>query len=170
MISSIVVTLLLLILLIFAFYWLYAIFAGAPYYPSSKKAISKIVAYAKTTKKLRVAELGSGDGRMALALARSGFEVTAYEINPLLTLLTTLRAKLLGVKLNVKQANFLLQDLSEYDIFVAYLYPKIMQKLYAKLKKEAKPGAIIISNTFSIKEHKPLQQLDEKILIYKING
>lgn len=150
------------------FYWFYAAYKGAPFYPSSKKAISEIIKLVKTSKAKNIVELGSGDGRIAIALAKEGYNVTAIDINPLLTLWTKVIAKLKGVEINVVTADILKVDLNEFDLAVTYLFPEIMQKLYPKLKQELKPGATLISNTFKLVDTEPVQKTDSKILMYKI--
>ena len=157
-----------LLLFIFGFYWVYAIIKGAPYYPSSTAAVRAIIDVISSQKNAKIVELGAGDGKIAIALAKKGFAVSAIELNPILTVITRLKAKLAGADLKVINADFLRCDLSEYNIALAYLYPGIMQKLEPKLFKEMPKGSMIISNTFSIKSREPYKKIEPKILIYKV--
>ncbi|MFQ5492652.1 MAG: rRNA adenine N-6-methyltransferase family protein [Candidatus Dojkabacteria bacterium] len=161
---------LLVLISIYGFYWVYGVFKGAPYYPSNKHAIAQMLEFAQLKPESKVAELGSGDGRLAIKLAKAGFEVTAYEINPIFTIITRLIAMLRRVpNLKIKQEDFLKADLSKYDIVVTYLYPGIMQKLEKKLYSELKSGSLVITNTFSMQKKKPLKKGASKILLYKID-
>lgn len=157
---------------VFAFYWIYAIFKGAPYYPSSGKAQAQMLEQILQQKNPKVVELGAGDGRVAIKIARKGIPVTAIEINPILTIIIRVLAFITFTKgLKVINADFLRCDLSEYNVAVAYLYPGIMQKLEPKLFSEMKPGSIVISNTFAIKNREPINKIEgkgAKILIYKV--
>lgn len=155
----------------YGFYWIWAFHKGAPYYPSSKQAISDIVQeLASEQKTLRIAELGSGDGRLAFGLAKTGAEIVAYEVNPLLTILTrVLKFLKRTTNLTIKNADFLQEDLSEFDVVVAYLYPEVMQKLEPKLFSELKDGSRIISNTFKIKTRTPNKVINDKIFVYDVS-
>ena len=74
--------------------------------------------------------------------------------------------------------NFYQQDLSQADYIFCYLLADDLNQLALKFKKELKPGAIIISNTFAIKDWTPEQKivldpdpyagLNRQIFIYKI--
>ena len=55
----------------------------------------------------RIVEYGSGWGHLALALAQTGYDVTAVDLNPASVELLRLRAKVLGVNLDVAQCGFL---------------------------------------------------------------
>jgi hypothetical protein len=159
---------------VFAFYWIYAILKGAPYYPSSGKAQAQMLEEILKQENPKVVELGAGDGRLAIRIARKGIPVTAIEINPILSVMIRLLAVITRTKgLRVINSDFLRCDLSEYNVAVAYLYPGIMQKLEPKLFSEMKPGSLIISNTFAIKSREPIKRIEvkgAKILIYKVGG
>ena len=65
---------------------LYLLFQGAIYVPSNEKAINAIIKMAKLKKGSKIADLGSGDGRIVIAFARSGIQAHGFEINPFLVL------------------------------------------------------------------------------------
>ena len=64
---------------VFGFYWIYAIIRGAPYYPSSREALKAMLDEVKKHPGAKIVELGAGDGRVAIAIAREGFDVTAID-------------------------------------------------------------------------------------------
>lgn len=150
-------------------YWIIANFTGAPYYPTSKKTLQTIIDFLKTQKSHKAIELGSGDGRVSIAVARLNIDATAVDINPVLTVVTRLKKLIYRLKnLHVLNKNFFSIDMSKYDLVFTYLYPKTMDKLEQKLYKEMKPGSLIISNTFQFKNKKPLAKLENKIFVYKV--
>ena len=153
---------------VFGFYWILSFFTGAPYYPSNKKAIETMVKASGAKKGLKIAELGSGDGRVAIALAKAGADVTAIEINPFLTLISRIFAKLRGVDIKVMHKNILGVSYHNFDVAIVYLYPGIMKKLEEKLYKEMPKGSKIISNTFRFKNKQPEQIIDNRILVYEV--
>lgn len=167
MIQLIFWTALFILFLLFAYYWIWGMFKGAPYYPSKKSSVEQILKQLNRLSKPNIAELGAGDGRVAIAAAKKGYKVTAFEINPILTIISRVLSKLHGVELEIRQENFLNTDLSEFNVLITYLYPGIMNKLEEKINREMKPGSVIISNTFRFKELKPISE-ENKILIYKL--
>src|SRR3989344_2239154 len=60
------------------------LFFGVQYVPSGRGEITKIVEFADVKPGERAADLGAGDGRVVMALAKEGVEAHGYEINPVL--------------------------------------------------------------------------------------
>lgn len=169
MITLILLASLLVIYFLFFFFWVWTLIKGAPFYPSNKKIIQEIVDFVKKQKNPQVVDLGSGDGRIVLALARENIPVTGIDVNPFLTLFSKLKL-FLGKCRNAKiiNADIFHTDLSGYNVVVCYLFPEIMHKLEDKFYRELPKGAYIITNTFSLKHHKPLIAKG-KLLIYQVS-
>lgn len=142
------------------------IFKGAPYLPTTAENISSIINLGKFTPRHKIAELGSGDGRVIKMIADSGAQIHGYEINPLLVLISKLN--LISQK-NVKifAKNFWDRDFSEYDAVILFGVGYIMKKLESKLLSELKPGAIILSNRFEFPSLTPVKK-ENDIFLYKI--
>jgi len=172
MIFKITLTSLLVLYAIAVVYWIYTAFAGAPYYPSNKKAIKTITDFIKQELKSKnILELGSGDGRVANAIAKLNYKntVTAIELSPFLTIIHRIKNIFKNIKnVNIQNGNIFKYDYSKYDLAITYLFPGLMTKLEKKLYKELKPGSFIISNTFKFKNYKPYKELNNKIVIYKV--
>lgn len=136
---------------IFTFLFVYALFFGAPYVPIPKYGLDKIIEYAEIKPGQKAVDLGSGDGRIMIAMAKAGAIVHGYEINPLLVWWTKRKIKKEGLegKATVYLKSFWNEDLSSYDVVTLFGVRKIMDRLQAKLDKELKPGAKIISFGFS---------------------
>jgi len=153
-ISNIILYVYLIILIILLFFLLYIIFAtfsAAPYVPTSKKQIMKMLEMIDKPKTSTVLELGSGDGRIVVALAKQGFNTIGIEINPLLCLWSKILIKKNKLK-NAKiiNANFWDYNLKDIDILTMYFIPHRMKKLAKKIRKEMKPGSLIVSNAFKL--------------------
>lgn len=136
---------------IFTFLFVYALFFGAPYVPIPKNGLDKMIEFADIKPGQKTVDLGSGDGRIIIALAKAGAIVHGYEINPLLVLWTMRKIKKEGLegKAFVYLKSFWDVDLSSYDVVTLFGIRKIMGRLREKLDKELKPGAKIISFGFS---------------------
>ena len=137
---------------------------GAPYLPTFKSKLNtmfdlirvQIEQQNQTSRSnLQFVDLGSGDGRVVFRAAREGlFEKSVgYEINPTLHMFAQAR-KLITPKY-WQTTRFQCRDLwgiqlSKYDVVAVYGLAPIMDRLGAKMKKELKPGSIIVSNVFEI--------------------
>ena len=58
-------------------------------------------------------------------------------------------------KCEIILGNFFKINLNQADLIFCYLYPEIVTEVYHKAVKECRPGTIMISNTFSVKDVKP---------------
>ena len=114
-----------------------------------------------------VADLGSGDGRILIALAQDGAEAHGYEVNPLLVWNSrrAIRKAGLADKAIVHRQSFWKADLSRYRTVVAYGFPHIMKGLGKKLQKELPSGAKVISNVFVFPNLKEIRS-ENKVRLY----
>ncbi len=130
----------------------WVLWQGPPYVPSKDAAVSEMVALAALQPRERVAELGSGDGRVAIALAQAGNAVDGFEINPLLVLLArrNVRRARLGGTVRICWRNFWRTDLSGYQVVTVFGIPHRMAALGHKLRRELTPGSRVVSNAFGI--------------------
>ncbi|NMB69847.1 hypothetical protein GYA27_01420 [candidate division WWE3 bacterium] len=146
---------LILALLGYIIFIIFPLSRGAPYVPTSQKTIMSLIeilnGYGVASFKKAV-DLGSGDGRIIIALSAIGLSCDGIEQNKLLFKLS--KRKLKNLKLlnisNVFNTNFLKYNLSDYDLVTLFQIPYIMPKLKNKLLKELKPNSLICSYSFKI--------------------
>lgn len=138
-------------LAILAILFLLPIFQGAPFIPTDKKKLPTIIKLAGIKSGQKIVDLGSGDGRLVIALAKAGAEAHGYEINPFLVWWSRYKIKRAGLKEKafVHQKGFWRANLQPFDLVVLFGIGHIMEKLEKKLKKELKPGAKVVSNCFT---------------------
>ncbi len=142
-----------------------------PYIPTDKKTVKDIQKLANKNKnKQKAVDLGSGDGRIVIALAKAGYEAHGYEINPLLILRSRRKIKKLGLenKAYIHWGNFWEKDLASFDLVVVYGITYVMQDLKNKFLKELKKNAIFICNTYTFKDWNYVKQ-SGKAYLYKIS-
>jgi len=98
----------------------------------------------------KVADLGSGDGRIAVEFGKQGALVTGFELDSGLVLKSQETIKDLMLEANVKilQQDFWNVDLSPFKIITVYPMPDIMLPLEQKLQKELKKGAVVLTNYY----------------------
>ncbi len=136
--------------------------SGAPYVPSSGVKISAMVRLAGLKPGERVADFGSGDGRVVMALARAGAEAHGYEINPILVWLSRrkIRAAGLAGRARIHYQSFWRADAGDFDIITVFGISHIMPALGRKLRRELKSGARVVSNAFAFPQWPPARVED----------
>ena len=101
-------------------------FFDAPWVPSSRKIIRKMLKLADLQPNETLYDLGSGDGRILITAAKE-FKAKAVgiELNPLLIAYSNLRILLRQVqnKAHVIWGNIFLRDISKADVVTMYLLP-----------------------------------------------
>lgn len=156
-----------ILLIIFVLVVLRNLAQGAVFVPTHQKKVEKIVALARIKAGMKVADLGSGDGRIVMALAQAGAEAHGYEINPLLVWWSRRRIKQAGLasRATIHFKNFWKADFSAYDVVVLFGIDYIMARLEKKLDRELPPHAVVISYLFPFPTWEPSRH-DGGILVY----
>jgi hypothetical protein len=148
------------------------IIKGAIYFPTTPRGVKNILKLAcpavdfgapKSTagQGQKIVDLGSGDGRIVIALAQSGAYAEGYEINPILVWSSRRairKANLEGEgagKAKIFWKSFWRADLSQFDVVIVYGIPYIMKDLQKKMERELRPGTKIISNAFTFPNWTP---------------
>jgi hypothetical protein len=146
------------------------LYKGAPFVPTSKNTTKQMIDFAKIVSSDRVADLGSGDGRLLFgAIAAGAQSAEGYEIHPGLVWFSRLKAKWkrMSSRITIHQKTFWDADLSQISLVFLYQLPNPMTRLSDKLKRELPPGARVVSNTFTFPNWKP-EEVRGKIYLYKI--
>jgi len=124
---------------------------GAYYLGTKRGTLEQMLLLAEVQPGERAVDIGSGDGRIVIALAKAGAEAYGYEINPVLVWWS--RRKIRNARLQerafVYWKNFWSQNFSSFDIVTVYGIPYIMKELEQRLQKELKPSARVVSNGLS---------------------
>ncbi len=168
----------LLILLLFAlgmivyiiFFSVIPMVRGAFYAPTNKEALETMVRLARVEQGEKAIDIGSGDGRIVIALAKAGAIAHGYEINPLLVWWSRFKIRRagLGNRAFIFWGDFWHQKFGSFDIVTVYGITYIMKGLEKKLRRELKPGTRVISHGFQF----PTWQCSEqslRVYLYKQN-
>lgn len=134
----------------FIMFLLMTIVKGAPFMTSGKNPIRRIIALAEIKPGQKAADLGSGDGRIVIAMARAGAIAHGYEINPLLVWWSRRKIVREGLsgKAFIHQKSFWNEDFSSFDLISIYGIGYIMKDLEEKLRRELPQGAKVAANAF----------------------
>jgi SAM-dependent methyltransferase len=126
---------------------------GAPWVPTSARTVKKMLQMADVKPGQRVVDLGAGDGRIVIVAARQfGAQAVGVEIDPVRCLIanTLILVSGLGKKAHVYHGNMYTFDLKDADVVTLYLLQGTNQKIKERLSEQLKPGAKIVSHTFSM--------------------
>lgn len=143
-------------------------FRGGPYAPIGELKTEAMMELLHIKKGERAVDIGAGDGRLVIALAKKGAVAHGYEINPILVGIARKKIKEAGLtgKAFMHLGDFWSLDLSKFDVITIYLSGHIMKQLEKKLTKEVKPGARVAVNYFKLPSWKPIKQKNT-IYLYK---
>jgi len=100
-----------------------------------------------------VYDLGSGDGRIPIAAARSrGARAVGIEIDPKLVARARRNAEAAGVadRVEFRTADLFEADLGDATVVTLFLFPDVNLKLRSKLQRELRPGTRIVSHWHSM--------------------
>lgn len=103
-------------------------------------------------------DLGSGDGRVVLAMAKAFPQARAVGVEKAPFPYIVSRLKLFAARL--KNATFLFKNFSNMSFVDAthvymYLYPETVNKLAEKFEQELKPGTQVVTCDFPIRSRTP---------------
>ncbi len=156
-----------------AFYLVFFVFfplgRGAIYDPSTPDQTLRMVEMAAVAVGEKAADLGSGDGRVVIALARAGAEAHGFEINPFLVMRSRANIRRAGLqgKAFIHWGSFWRADLSRFRLITVFQVGFIMGRLEAKVKRELAPGSRIVSHHWRFPSL-PQDRLRGDIYLYRI--
>ena len=143
---------------------------GSPYVMVDKKLICRALKLVGLKKGEIFYDLGCGNGDVLIEAAKIGAKVRGYEISPFFYLWARLRtAKYSNIKIDYQ--NIFKADLAKADVIYCYLWPKMLEKLAPKFKRELKSDSRLISIGFPIENLDQEKQFEinrHKIYIYPI--
>jgi ribosomal protein L11 methylase PrmA len=142
---------------------------GAIYFPTTSHNVAVIKKFADIHPTDKIADLGSGDGRIVIAFAEAGIETHGYEINPFLVIHSReeIRKAGLNSKAVVRWQSFWKADLSQYNTVIVYGFPHIMKPLGEKFLRELAPGTKVISNVYQFPNLTEIKS-ENKVRLYII--
>ncbi|XP_072536935.1 adenine nucleotide translocase lysine N-methyltransferase [Salminus brasiliensis] len=121
-----------------------------PYLPSSGVQTQNVMRLLQG-RAGRLADLGSGDGRLVLAASSLGFQCTGFEINSILVGYARAKARWMGIPTSTARfvnEDFWKTNLSGYKNVTVFLAPGVMEVLGGKLEKELEHDARVIACRF----------------------
>lgn len=123
-----------------------------PSFPSTWRAMHHILEQHADDHSLKVLDIGSGIGDIAIFLAKQRIhdEVSGIEIAPLPWAISALRAIFSGTSVKFTLGDYRQLDFAKLDVVFAYLSPAVMNDVWQKVQQEMQPGSLFISSEFPV--------------------
>lgn len=122
-----------------------------PLYLSSARACDRLAQMIPVDTTARILDLGCGFGGVMRELRRlrPAVRLVGLELAPLPAWLARLRLSR-DANSTVRRRDFWDEDFSGYDVVYAFLSPEPMEQLWAKVRRQMRPGSLFISNSFAV--------------------
>jgi len=130
----------------------------APFITTPADVVEQMLRLAGTGPSDVVVDLGSGDGRIVIAAARSfGARGLGIELDPGLVEKSRDAARAAGVAERARfvHGDVLLTDISQASVVTVYLLPSLIGRLQPRFLDELKPGTRVVSHAFYMTSWKP---------------
>jgi SAM-dependent methyltransferase len=128
-----------------------------PFVASPQEVVDKMIDLAGLKKGDILYDLGSGDGRIAIAAAKKGAKAIGFEIDGDLVKESRDNIRKAAVQdlAEIRQQDILTVDVSRASVVTLYLLPDVNLKLKPKLLQQLKPGSRIVSHSFDMGDWQP---------------
>ena len=130
------------------------------YVPTPEAVVDRMLTMAKVGPGDVVYDLGCGDGRIVIAAAKLGARAVGVDIDPERIREARANVARAGVedRVELRQGDLFEVDVSPATVVTLYLLESLNLKLRPKLQRELRPGARIVSQSFSMGDWKPAAQ------------
>lgn len=125
----------------------------APYVVTDYEVVDAMLAMARVRPDDVVVDLGSGDGRILIAAARShGARGFGVDIDPIRIRESNANARAAGVahRVSFRQQDLFRTPIREADVLTLYLSREINQRLRPRILAEMRPGTRVVSHDFDM--------------------
>ncbi len=132
-----------------------AFWTRVPYYPTHRAAYALVLAELPIDKPFTFIDIGCGTGDLLFFLSerRPHGRFVGVEIGVLPWLIAKVKSLVSAHSaVSIRFQNMWKLNLIDYDIVYTFLSPAPMERLWQKAKREMKPGASFITNSFQTPE------------------
>jgi SAM-dependent methyltransferase len=133
------------------------------YVPTPQDVVDDMLRLANVRRGDVLYDLGCGDGRIVVTAARDfGARGIGIDIDPerIREANENVRTSKVADRVQIRQADLFETDFRDATVVTLYLLPELNLKLRAKLLRELRPGARIVSHQFDMGEWLPDKTLE----------
>ena len=130
----------------------------APYVATDYEVVDAMLSMAQVRPNDFVVDLGSGDGRILIAAAKtSGARGLGVDIDPRRVREAEANARAAGVahRVQFRHQDLFVTPLAEADVVTLYLTPEVNRRLRPRLLEEMRPGTRVVSHDFDMGDWRP---------------
>jgi len=134
----------------------------APYVATDFEVVDAMLGLAQVRPGDYVVDLGSGDGRILIAAARSfGARGLGVDIDPARVREATANARAAGVagRIAFRREDLFETPLAEADVLTLYLAAEVNLRLRPRILAQMRPGTRVVSHEFDMAEWRPDRRL-----------
>jgi SAM-dependent methyltransferase len=127
-----------------------------PFVPTPPQVVERMLQMVDVRPGDFVIDLGSGDGRIAIAAARKGARALGVDIDPRRVREAQENARNAGVedRVTFRRENLFDTGIGEATVVTMYLLPDVNMRLRPRLLDELKPGTRVVSHAFDLVDWK----------------
>ena len=131
-----------------------------PFVPTPPEVVERMLQMVDVRAGDFVIDLGSGDGRIAIAAARKGARGLGVDIDPRRVREAQENARKAGVedRVTFRRESLFDTGIGEATVVTMYLLPDVNMRLRPRLLDELKPGTRVVSHAFNLVDWTPDQQ------------
>ncbi|XP_043481436.1 ATP synthase subunit C lysine N-methyltransferase [Leptopilina heterotoma] len=143
-----------------------------PYVPATTKQVENIFK-ALSGRRGTLIDLGSGDGRIVVAAAKSGFKAYGIELNPCLIAYSKVLALTQGLRSNASffRGDLFKCNLASYNNVVIFGVSQMMAEIEEKFNNELNKNSVVVACRFPLPNSVPVLTVGEGIdtvWVYKV--
>jgi len=158
---------LMLIVLFFLIYLIYSIIifliTGVPFVPTPRKYFKVLFKEVKLKDSDVVYDLGCGTGSFLFAAKKAGAKnLIGYELSPALVLVAKVLNFFKRAEIKFICGNFMKVDISDATFIYIFLVGPVLPNIWDKIKKETKPGTIVVSLSSQIPKVEHFKKIKTK--------
>lgn len=133
-----------------------------PYVPTPPEVVDRMLEMVDVKPSDFVIDLGSGDGRIAIAAGKKGARAFGVDIDPERIQEAQANAKKAGVqdKVSFNRQNLFETKISDATVLTMYLLTKVNLDLRPRILEELKPGTRVVSHAFNLGDWRPDNQAE----------
>jgi SAM-dependent methyltransferase len=138
--------------------------------PTPDAVVEKMLELAQVGRDDYVVDLGSGDGKIAIAAARRGARAKGVEYNPKMVELSKRNAAAAGVRVEFVRGDIFRIDFSKADVLTLYLLPELNERLRPRILA-MRPGTRVVSHQFAMGDWEPDQDVavgNSRVLFWRV--